>query len=152
MIRVNQIWKARFFAVVLLAAPAVVMGCAHAEVEKDLNAKLAAEPAVAGSTNLHDEADRILTSENTLTDAQKNEMRTLWNSTETKMDRLHELSLRLRALLTKSVVSRGSQSDIKRIETKLADVEQRRLEEYFSAVRDTNRLLGRWGSAGPSDS
>lgn len=116
--------------------------------QKEIDAKVKAEPAVVHRKDLIAEGEMLIEKSPNLTDAQRTKLRQLWHDSKAQSDDLVTKSLQLRAVLIKDLVATPyDDREVNVVKTKLSKVEQDRLAVFLKGVRETNRILGRWGSA-----
>lgn len=122
-----------------------VSGCAHGEIERNLDEKLARETSVKHRADLKVEARNLIDNAPGLTDNQRKELGELLKSTGVESDQIQERSFRLQAVLVKELLKSNYNSDeVDVVKSKMKDLEHERLHLFFTAIRNVNTLLGRW--------
>jgi hypothetical protein len=132
-----------------LAALSLLSACSHSpglSTEERLDRKMATEPVAKSGRELREQADRLIRMSPALSARQRSELLELRTATSAELDRIANESLRLRAVLVKDVLARGSRKEMGLIETRLKSLEQDRLSTLFGAVHQANTMLGRWAS------
>ena len=131
----------------LLLGACTLGACSHAQVEKQLDKKLAQETDVKTRADLRVEFAQLIKTAPSLSEEQRRKLTTLRESTLVESAQLRERALRLRAVLVKSVLSpTESESEVKEVKNQIRDVEQQRLHLFFTTVGTVNTILGRWAS------
>ena len=116
--------------------------------QKAVDAKVAQEPPQIKRADLIAEGENLIDKSPDLSEDQKNKLRDLWAKSRKQSDDLIKSSLQLRAVLVKDIVATPyNDREVNVVKQKIAKVEQDRLSVFFKGVRETNRILGRWGSA-----
>lgn len=124
-----------------------LQGCSHA-AEREIDKQVKAQPAVIKRTDVIAEGETLIEKSPNLTDPQRTKLRQLWHDSKSQSDDLATSSLQLRSVLVKDLVATPyDEKEVSLVKTKLARVEQDRLSVFLKGVRETNRILGRWGSA-----
>ncbi len=137
--------KIILMSLILLAG--LAQACATS-AEKAIDKKVSEVPSNLKRADLAKEGEMLLARSTDLTEAQKTNLRALWQNSKSQIDDLTKSSLQLRAVLIKDVVATPyDETEVNVVKKKIADVEQKRLSVFFAGVQETNHILGRWGSA-----
>ena len=125
----------------------LLQGCSHT-AEKEVEKQVKAEPATIKRSDVIAEGESLIEKSPNLTDVQRTKLRQLWHDSKAQSDELVKSSLQLRAVLIKDLIATPyDEREVSLVKAKLAKVEQDRLSVFLKGVRETNRILGRWGSA-----
>jgi hypothetical protein len=120
-----------------------LQGCAHSQMDQQLDQKLAAEPNVATISDLRKEDAAAIRDSKSLTAEQKQKLLDLHHTTHVKSDELREQSFKLRALLIQDLIKENYNGDeVHAIKDRLEKVEKQRLNLVFAAVDQANLILG----------
>jgi hypothetical protein len=126
--------------VALLFASLAITGCAG---QKALDAKVAKEPAVQNSAELHLKADRLLQEDKSITPEQRQKIQELRASVQPQLAEIGQHELRLRTVLLEELMSPNySIDEVALIKKRLKKLEDRRLALTFKLVDDTTSILG----------
>lgn len=132
------------YVIMTVAATLAIQGCAHGQLEKRIDEKVAQETQVKTRADVSEEAKESIERASGLTQDQRSQLLSLRESTHAQMDRLINQSLRLRAVLVKDLISTAYDEDeVQLIKRKIRDVEKQRVSEIFDATDQANRILGR---------
>ncbi len=124
-----------------------IPACAQKPVAQTLDEKLAQESTVKTTADYETQSDQTVNNAPGITDDQKKELMAYRESVRAQSSALQQESLKLRAVLVKNLLAPNYNTDeVERIKSKIRDIEQERLRIFFSAVREMNTKLGRWGS------
>ena len=118
--------------------------CAHTEVEKQLDRKVAAETQVRTTQALEKETGLLVENAPGLTPVQRQKLLNLRDGTRTQMDRLQEDSLKLRAILIKDILSpQYNENEVDLVKNRIRSVEKKRLSLIINKIEKANEILGR---------
>ncbi|MDR3608575.1 MAG: hypothetical protein P4M08_14525 [Oligoflexia bacterium] len=122
-------------------------GCAHVDVERQLDEKLAKEPAVTERARLLSESGRLIATAPGLSNDQRARLIKLRDSTQVVSDRLRQKLFKEEGLLLRKVLDADTDpAEIDLLKKRIRDTEQERLALFFDTVRNANTILGRWPS------
>ena len=139
--------KELFLAILSSALLTTAQGCAHSQLENHLDAKLDKEPATETRAQLATEEKTKVAGDTAVSSEKRAAIEQVIQDARTRTDAMREESLKLRAVLVKDLVSADYDvQEVEMIKSRIRKLEQDRLSEYFGAIRETNRILGRWAS------
>jgi hypothetical protein len=100
--------------------------CATKKIDQNVDAKLAQTPPVSGPAELNKDASNTIASAPGITDDQRTKLIVIQKSTEEKLAKLREESLKMRELLIQEVVRTDHYNDneVNRIKSRLKDMEK----------------------------
>jgi hypothetical protein len=128
------------------AAMAITLfsSCATKKIDQNVDAKLAQTPPVSGPAELNKDASNTIASAPGITDDQRTKLIVIQKSTEEKLAKLREESLKMRELLIQEVVRTDHYNDneVNRIKSRLKDIENKRLTTLFKGLDQANDVLG----------
>ena len=123
-----------------------LVGCAEKAINRDIDEKIRVEPKIKNVTQLRDEITHLFSNLPNLTQEQKQRLTELKETTYSKMNNLQEVSLKLRAILIKDVLSNEDLTDeIQMIKDRMRDIDHRKLELTFSSIEHADHILGKRG-------
>ena len=122
----------------------IMSGCAHAQLEKKVDDKVAQETLVKTRTDLRVESGDLIQTAPGLSDDQRQSLNRLRVETAGQLDSLSLGSLKLRAILIHDLLETPYDEDeVELIKERLTKIEDQRLTTMFSAVTKANQILGR---------
>jgi hypothetical protein len=109
-----------------------------------VDSKLAQTPPVSGPAELRKTTADTIASTPGITEDQRAKLVVIQKTTEGKLDKLRQESLKMRELLIQEVVRTDGYNDneVNRIKSRLKDVEGKRLTTLFKALDQANDVLG----------
>jgi len=138
--------KIKFGIPLITLIALLAQGCAHT-VEKKLDQKEALVSSEETNTDVLKEGAGAVENTPGLTPEQRVEIRSLWDKTHIQIATIGQESLKLRMVMIKDIVSPVPKAaEVNLVKKKIAGLEHEKISVYFSAIRQTNRILGRWGS------
>lgn len=134
----------KMYLIVALGALLVfVQSCAHDDVSRRLDEKIAHENGVKSKRDLRTEVGKVIEQTPGLSPEQKGEIRSIRDGAHGDLEKLRLESLKLRSVLVKDIISADYDSpEVDLIKKRLQEVEDERLSTLFRAVRRTNVALG----------
>lgn len=136
-----------------LAALTLASGCATDQTGRKLDKKLSQQQTPATRKELRQEVTQWIDQSKSLTDEEKQKIKTVRTQAMSRDEALSERSLKLRAVLIEKVLSENYDPvETGVIQEDLKSVENERLSVLFSAIRQTNVILGRWASKNQRES
>jgi hypothetical protein len=131
----------------LLFLAVLIQGCATDQTGKKLDEALRQEPVTLKRQDVRREVTEWINGSSILSPDEKSKLATLREATVLQDGVLQVRSLKLRSILIKDVFSGDyDPAEVSLVQEELKSVEHERLSVFFGAVRDANRILGRWGS------
>lgn len=132
-----------FFAVSTFA----LFSCAQTAHKRDLEAKLAGEPAVADYASMRKAAEAAVRADTTITDEQKAKLIELKVETAQKMDGFQNEILKLKGALMKNIVAdRYNAKEITTIKGKIDSLSTQKLHSFYEALEKGRKILGKTNS------
>lgn len=127
-----------------LIAIALFSSCATKKIDQTIDNKVAQTPNISGPGELRQNTTDAIASTPGITEDQRAKLVEIQKTTEGKLDRLREESLKMRQLLLQEVVRTENYNDdeVNRIKTRLKDVDNKRLTTLFKALDQANDVLG----------
>ena len=129
-------------SIFLLLAGLSAAGCST--TSKNLDAKIAQEPAIKNRQELKDEAARLIENDKELSSEQKTRLSALRSQLSAQLDDISIQSLRLRSVLVEEILSPNySMDEVSLIKGRLKGLEDKRLSLMFNGIDQANSILGR---------
>ena len=118
--------------------------CAHTNGDRNLNEKLSNETEIRNSDDLKKDVHLVIYSSEHLTNEQKLQLSKIKVKSLEKMDKLREQSYLIKGALLKDIVNDTfTSAEQKRLRERLEEIEKARLNVFFDALNQSNKLLGR---------
>jgi DNA primase len=133
-------------SVLIVTALAAVMfsGCASYQLKRKLDEKMALEPRTIQQSDVQSESEQLLKNTRGFSEKQKSELVSLRDSVRAEMKDLDQQSLKLRSILIQDIVAPAyNVGEVDLIRDRLHEIENRRLNAVFHAVRKAEAILGR---------
>jgi hypothetical protein len=128
---------------VTLAILLLFAGCAHSSVDEQLDKKLADESGVNSSGELKKETKADLLKAKNITPGQKAELEKLRQDFAQSETAIYQRTLKLRAVLVKDMVAVNyNEAEVRLIQDRMRDLEDKRLTLQFAAIDRANHILG----------
>ena len=136
-----------FIPLLCLSAVVGLAGCAQKPVETNLAAKVANEKEVSSPQELQTDASVLIERAN-LKPEQKANLKNLQAETSRELQNLREESLKMRSILIKDVFAKDyNKSEVELVQSKIKDLDQKRLAVMFAALTKANVILGHESTA-----
>ncbi len=128
----------------LLSSVLLLMSCANAQLEKEVNQKLTQETEIKSLNDLRADATFHIENAKGVSADQKAKLFALRDSTRQQIDQNWQQSLKLKSLIISDLVEANyNESEVERAKTKLKGLESKRLSIMFDALEEANKILGR---------
>jgi len=126
----------------LFSTAILLQGCTTAQLNTDLDAKLAAEKPLTGGNGLQQESQKLIESEK-LSPEKRAELKALSEKTHNEHQALLQESLKLRSVLIKDVLNdKYDDDEVLLIKARMKELEQKKLDLIFRTVAQANKILG----------
>jgi hypothetical protein len=133
--------KGLIFGVLLLGA-LMGQGCAHSEIDKQLDEKLANEPYVAPG-QVSAEATDVINKAPDLSSDQRQKLLSLRASMDGQLKTIKEQDRKLRSLLIKELVSPyRNQDEVNTIKNRIKNNESQKVSILFNSIDKADTILG----------
>ena len=127
---------------ILLGFQALSMTGCNQAAKRDVDSKLASEPAPANRDALRAETSTLIESAN-ITAEQKAKLTEIRDQTRAQLDDDQKSSLKLRSALMEEVMAENfNQDQVNVIKSRMKKLENHRLATLFKAVDQANKVLG----------
>jgi hypothetical protein len=134
-------FRTGLFALSLCAI--IATGCSHVQQEKQLDKKIANQPAPRNTTGLINEADRLIQNTPGLSEDQRLKLYDLRDSTRVQIQDCNAQSLKLRSILLQDLLSsKKNAKEIDLLKKKIQSVEKEKVDALLSAVDRAKGILG----------
>ena len=129
--------------VISFAAAVFMSGCASSKVNRDIDARLQAQPDISSFEELGVNARKEIKDSNLLPE-KKAQLLQLQRSTQDRSNELRRQSFKLRALLVQDLTAKHYDADeVAAIKDRLKKIEDQRLQLIYTAVDQASGILGR---------
>jgi predicted component of type VI protein secretion system len=131
-------------ALSLVVSALMLQACAHNSTEKQVEKEVAQETNVKTTSDLNAVQNKAIENASGINEAQKAKLAALRDSTSAKLAEYRTESLKLRAALINDIVaSTDKSSEVTLIKKKLKKLQEKSLNETFSAIEKANGIMGR---------
>jgi hypothetical protein len=137
--------KNYYYEVVLLMAVFFIQACATTGgLEKRLDEKLSQENDLKTTGDLNTQASQIIQSATDLNTEQKEKLKSLRTTTQSKISEISLQTLKLRSILIKDLVeTQYDEDEVDLIKERIHNLDRERTTVLFKAIEQANEIVGR---------